>query len=63
MGVVSTILVIVSPTARYSLSSHFIDEHEGRTEVKASTGFNCSIELAGALSMRVMAPSGACMFL
>ena len=40
-------------------SSHFIDEHEGRTDANASTGFSCSTLFVVARFIRVMAPSGA----
>jgi hypothetical protein len=39
--------------------SHFIVEQEGRKEAKASIGGSFSMLLAGARSIRVIAPRGA----
>ena len=37
--------------------SHFMEEHEGRKDAKASTGDSFSIEFTLALSIRVIAPN------
>ena len=57
--VVSTILVTVLHTLLNISLSHFIEEHDGSTEANASTGLNLSTLFCCALSIRVIAPSGA----
>ena len=57
MPVVSTTFVTVLQMLLKISPSHFIDEHDGRNDAKASIGGNFSMLFSSALSILVMAPS------
>ena len=59
MGVRPITSDIVSQTCPCSLSSHFIDEHDGSSIARACSGESLSTELACARSIWVIAPRGA----
>jgi hypothetical protein len=59
MPVVSTSLLTLLQMALNMSLSHFMDEHAGSSEAKASMGGSFSMEFSGALSILVMAPRGA----